>query len=120
MPVTTEASLIQCTSGCRARQAHGDMIATMNTKNASPSTATGMRLNTSDCGLVVTFVQLIDAFSGQAANADWVKCSMVRYVASARPSTESTRVVNGRPPPAQSISRRQADRGARSLRAAAL
>ena len=51
MPTTTEPIRIQVSAGNFSRQAHGEVAAAMNTKKASPSTATGKTPNTMDSGL---------------------------------------------------------------------
>src|SRR5215472_14510922 len=100
MPTTTDASLAQCTAGHGARQPQRELTATMNTKNARPSTDTGMPplvpAGTLDQMLVVTATQLTAPCSAQPAKlVASVKCWTVRNVASARPSSETRIVANG-------------------------
>ena len=66
MPTTADTSLAQCTSAQGARQPHGELTATMKTKKARPSTATGIPRKC-DCVLVVTLTQLTVAVAGHPA-----------------------------------------------------
>src|SRR5258708_39979987 len=77
IPTTTEASLAQCTACQGARQPHGELTATMNRKNASPGTATGIP-SRCDSGLVVTWTQFTVAFAGHAKLAPRVSRSAGR------------------------------------------
>src|SRR5260221_13026242 len=70
IPTTTEASLAQCTACQGARQPHGELTATMNRKNASPCTATGIP-SRCDSGLGVALPQFAVGISGQANLAPW-------------------------------------------------
>src|SRR5215469_5840433 len=96
MPTTTEARRTRWIRGFFARHACGELITTMKTKNASPSTATGIP-NTQAYGLVCTTTQA-SPFAEQPAKPVFEKWVKVWYPASIRPSTDSARVVNGSQP----------------------
>src|SRR5215467_859031 len=78
IPTTTDPSLAQCTIDQGAFQPHREFTTTMNTKNARPSTETGIPMMC-DSGLVVTASQLTVLLSAQPAKAvDPLKCWYVR------------------------------------------
>jgi hypothetical protein len=66
MPAISEPRRAHRSAGQVARHAQGVVTAAMNTKKIRPSSATGTP-KTTDCGLVVTFSQLMTPVSGQAS-----------------------------------------------------
>ena len=67
MPAISEPRRAHRSAGQVARHAQGVVTAVMNTKKIRPISATGNTPKTTDCGLVVTFSQLMTPVSGQAS-----------------------------------------------------